>query len=184
MLKSSRARVPQLPSVFAGPISENSAPGGWKGPGATEAAAAGRPNPFLSSKPLLSSLWPRALPVSSLASVPSPALLPASCPTTSLETHVPRHSISRAPFFSLGTLSLAILPHPQGLILHLFAGDAHTDLQPQFLSRHLCIWVQPPSRSHRIPAPSISMVSLLFHLLPCRPRLLLGLPSPPGTWLT
>lgn len=175
MLESTRARVPQSPLVFAGPKSENSAPGGWEGPGATKAAAAGRPNSFLSSKPLLSSLWLRALPVSSLASVPSLALLPAS-PMASPETHVPQHSISRAPFFSLGTLSLAVLPHPQGLILHLFAGDAHADLQPRFLSRHLCIWVQPPSRSHRIPAPSISTVSLLSHLLPCRPRLPQGLP--------
>lgn len=184
MLESARARVPQSPLVFAGPMSENSAPGGWKGPGTTKVAAAGHPNPFLSSEPLLSSLWPRALPASSLASVPSPALLPALCPTASPETHVPRRSISRAPFFSLDTLSLAVLPHPQGLILHLFAGDAHADLQPRFLSPHLCIWVQPPSRSHRIPAPSISTVSLLFHLLPCRPHLPQGLPSPPGTWLT
>ena len=149
--------------VFAGPISENSAPGGWKGQGATKAAA-GRPDPpsLPSPRVPLPGCCRSRFPLSHVCFFP--ALLPASCPPAPPETLMFAGAPSPGPpFFSLSALSLAILPQPQGLILRwspvttrYLAEQAKLTviLEPLFppssRDSHQALWVLPPLHLSRI----------------------------------
>ena len=97
----------------------------------------------------------------SLTSASSPALLPASCPPAPPEMLMFPGAPSPGPrFFSLGALSLAVLPQPQGLILRwspvttrYLAEQAKLTVilgplfPPSSRDSHQALWVLLPSTS-------------------------------------